>query len=75
MNASRGKVQLDPLERHILELLATGLSTTEVSERTGVPVDQVRTHTRTVIRKLGARSKLEALIIAIRHEIIRPTGP
>jgi DNA-binding NarL/FixJ family response regulator len=54
--------------------MARGLSTTEVSEQLDVPVEQVRAHTRATIMKLGAGSKLEALIIAIRRGIIRPVG-
>jgi DNA-binding CsgD family transcriptional regulator len=64
--------RLEPLERLALELAAEGLSTTDISERLGVPVDRVRAHTLAVIGKLGARSKLEALIIAIRLGLISP---
>jgi len=66
--------QLKPLERHVLELAAYGLSTADVSERLGVPEDSARAHTRTAIAKLGARSKLEAVIIAIRLGLISPPG-
>ena len=69
MDASR-RPQLGPLERLILELAAEGLSTMEISERLGVAVDRVCAHTFSAIAKLGARSKLEALIIAIRHGLI-----
>jgi DNA-binding NarL/FixJ family response regulator len=70
MNASQ-RPQLDPLERLVLELAAEGLSTTEIAATMGAPVDRVRAHTSAVLAKLGARSKLEALIIAIRHGLIR----
>ena len=71
MDASEGP-RLEPLERLVLELGAEGRSTLEISERLGVPLDRVRAHTQAAISKLHARSKLEALIIAIRHGIIGP---
>ena len=61
---------LEPLERRVLELAATGLGTTELADHLGMSVETVRGILRAVIDKLGARSKLEALIIAIRHRII-----
>lgn len=70
MDASR-RPQLGPLERLALELAAEGLGTTEISERLGVPIDRVRAHMRAAIAKLGARSKLEALIIGFRDGLIR----
>ena len=63
---------LEPLARLVLELGAEGRSMLEISERLGVPVDRVRAHTQAAISKLGARSKLEALIIAIRRGVIGP---
>ena len=61
---------LEPLERRVLELAASGLSTAEVAGRLGVPVDTARSTLRGILARLGARSKLEALIIAIRHRLI-----
>jgi DNA-binding NarL/FixJ family response regulator len=62
--------RLDPVERRLLELMATGLSIRDVAEQTGLPIDVVRIYLADVIGKLGARSKLEALIVAIRHGLI-----
>jgi DNA-binding NarL/FixJ family response regulator len=50
--------------RRTLELLATGLSINEVAELLGCPPDEVRDHLVQAIRALGARSKLEAIVIA-----------
>ena len=66
---------LEPPERRVLELIAEGLSNKEISERFGVPVEAVRAHLFSAIEKLGAHSKLEALIIAIRHGLIRLPPP
>ena len=61
---------LKALERQILQLLATGLGTAEISECVGVPIDEVRASLRRILTKLGAQSRLEALIIAIREGLI-----
>jgi DNA-binding CsgD family transcriptional regulator len=54
--------------------MALGLTSMEVADRVNVPVHLVRGHMRAAMLKLGACSKLEALIIAIRHELIRHPG-
>jgi DNA-binding CsgD family transcriptional regulator len=63
---------LESIERRILEPTATGLSSGEVADRLGVSVEAVRAALRAIIIKLGARSKLEALIVAIRRGLIDP---
>jgi len=66
---------LEPLERRVLELIAESLSNREVAEYLGIPVELVRAHLQASFEKLGASSKIEALIIAIRHGLIQlPPG-
>ena len=62
---------LEPIELHILELFIEGLSNREVAAQLGIPVDLVRAQLTAIIEKLGASSKLEALLVAIRHGLIR----
>jgi DNA-binding NarL/FixJ family response regulator len=62
---------LEPPERRVLELSAEGFSNSEVAELSGIPVGQVRARLLVIMEKLGAHSKLEALLIAIRHGLIR----
>ena len=77
MDDGRGEDRptLDPTERRVLELVATGLSTSEVAEQLGISVERARAYLPAIIEKLGATSKLEALIIAIRHGLIRLPPP
>jgi DNA-binding NarL/FixJ family response regulator len=58
---------LNDVERRILRLLARGLTTQHIAGHIGLPVETVRETLRGVIVKLGARSRLEALLIAIRR--------
>jgi DNA-binding CsgD family transcriptional regulator len=62
--------RLDPDQRQILELILTGLGHRDIAEQLGMSVDEVRARIEDVVERLGARSKLEALIIAIRHGLI-----
>ena len=63
---------LEPQERRVLELVAEGLSTREIAEQLGVPVEAVRASLGAIFADLGVGSKLEALIVAFRHGLIRP---
>lgn len=63
-------------QRAVLSLLATGLTSAGVGATLRIPVDEVRATARDTIRALGARSKLDAVIIALRRGLIRlPAAP
>jgi DNA-binding CsgD family transcriptional regulator len=59
-------------ERRALGLSATGLVVTEVASAMTIGPDEVRRLLASAIRKLGARSKLEAVLIALRLALIEP---
>lgn len=63
-------VALTAREREALLLLAEGASTEEMGERMGVARNTVRNHVQRILEKLGARSKLEAVVIARRDGLI-----
>ena len=57
-------------QRTILAACAMGLVSSDVAEHFKLPLDEVRTEIAAAIWHLGARSKLEAVVIALRsHEI------
>jgi DNA-binding NarL/FixJ family response regulator len=51
-------------------LIAQGLSNAAMAEQLVVSVNTVRNHVANLLGKLGARSKLEALSIAIREGLL-----
>jgi LuxR family quorum sensing-dependent transcriptional regulator len=59
-------------ERDILAASARGASVREVASELGVTEHEVRGALADAIRQLGARSKLEAVILALRHSLILP---
>jgi DNA-binding NarL/FixJ family response regulator len=53
-------------ELEVLAVLATGASSSEAADRLCISLNTVRTHLKNIMVKLEARSKLEAVMIAIR---------
>jgi DNA-binding NarL/FixJ family response regulator len=54
-------------ELQVLEMMATGLTSTQIAEQLGISRHTVRTHLKNIVSKMGARSKLDAALIAIRE--------
>ncbi|HEX7187272.1 MAG TPA: response regulator transcription factor [Actinomycetes bacterium] len=61
-------------EREILQLIAEGLTNGTIATRLFISVNTVRNHVQSILAKLGAHSKLEALSVAIRDGLIEPPG-
>ena len=62
-------------EREILQLIAEGLTNGAIATRLFISVNTVRNHVQSILAKLDAHSKLEALSVAIRDGLIDPPGP
>lgn len=61
---------LTPRERQCLNLLATGLDTAQIAHRLGVSTATARSHIQAVLTKLGTRTRLAAVTLAIRHGLL-----
>lgn len=64
---AKGPFDLTLQEMRVLELLPRGLTNNEIGERLGIGENTVKTHLRNVMRKLGARDRVEAAAIALRE--------
>ena len=69
MNAPQAPA-LTESEHRVLRLSATGLLTHEVAAQLGMNPDEVRRHVTSAMAALGARSKLEAVVLALRRGLI-----
>src|SRR6478752_3162859 len=58
-------------EREVLKLLAEGRSTSTIAGTLFVAPATARNHVQSIMTKLGAHSRLEAVAIALRENIIR----
>ena len=62
-------------ERQVLQCMVDGLNRMEIAQRLHVSVNTVRTHTQSIIAKLGAHSALESVTLALRKGLRASTVP
>jgi two-component system, NarL family, response regulator len=67
-SGSRGK--LTRRQREILQLLADGGSTSLAARELGLSEETVKTHTKNMLARLGARNRTHAVAIALRECLI-----
>jgi DNA-binding NarL/FixJ family response regulator len=61
---------LTPREVEVLQLLAAGLGNKEVASRLAISEHTVKFHVASIMGKLGAASRTEAVTLGIRHGLI-----
>ncbi len=63
--------QITPREKEVLQTLAEGLSNKQIAARLHMSVDTERTHMMNILNKLGVHSRLQALLFAARHGLVK----
>ncbi len=65
-----GGTRLTRRERDVLELMANGRSNAEIGQALFISTNTVRNHVANLLAKLGARSRGEAVAIAVREGLV-----
>jgi DNA-binding NarL/FixJ family response regulator len=69
------EVALTPREIEVLSLVARGLGNKEVGDRLGTAPGTVKAHVQSILSKLGAKDRTNAVTIALRRGIIHLHSP
>jgi DNA-binding NarL/FixJ family response regulator len=64
--------RLTPREREVFVLLARGRSNQEISAELFLGETTVKTHVARVLTKLGLRDRIQAVVFAYEHGVVRP---
>lgn len=63
--------RLTPREQEVLELMAHGLSNSDIRERLTLSEATVRTHVSRIVMKTGSRDRTQAVVLAYRSGLVR----
>lgn len=70
----RALAQLSPRELDVLRYLARGLDNQAIADELHLGTNTVRSHVTHLLNKLGVHSRLQAALLAVRHQVVAGDG-
>ena len=70
MERGGGDDFLTPRELDVLQWMVKGLSNKEIAEQLFISDKTVKIHVSNIFKKLGVKSRSQAIIYAIQHELV-----
>ncbi|MDD9898394.1 MAG: response regulator transcription factor [Candidatus Melainabacteria bacterium] len=67
---SRSKSRLSKREMQVLIQIKEGLRNPEIAADLGLSTKTVENHVRSILQKLGAKNRTEAVVIALKNSLI-----
>lgn len=71
---SSDSAQISQRERDILRLVALGATNQQIADQLNISINTVKVHLRNIFEKIGAASRTEATVYAIRQGLVQLEG-
>jgi DNA-binding NarL/FixJ family response regulator len=72
LQEQKEQVDLTEREKDVLRLMVTGISNDEIADQLFIATNTVKNHVRSIFRKLGVSTRVEAVVSALDNHLVDP---
>lgn len=70
LQKKKEQVDLTERETDVLRLMVTGINNDEIAQQLFIATNTVKNHVRSIFRKLGVNTRVEAVVFALDHHLV-----